>query len=88
MLPRYAYCAGYHCSYLNGIATKLTELGQKIMFRGTLNNTILNNLLGLTVCVPENEPRIKLLRLKLEALVRSGGEIAANQALETFSQVS
>uniref|UniRef100_A0A3Q3WEK4 Uncharacterized protein n=1 Tax=Mola mola TaxID=94237 RepID=A0A3Q3WEK4_MOLML len=41
---------------------------------------------GLTVCVPENEPRIKLLRLKLEALVRSGGEIAANQALETFSQ--
>ena len=45
-------------------------------------------LLGLTVCVSgEKELKVKLLRLKLEALVRSGGEKAADQALETFSQV-
>lgn len=45
-------------------------------------------LLGLTVCASEDkELRVKLLRLKLEALVRSGGERAADQALETFSQV-
>lgn len=43
---------------------------------------------GLTVCVPgEKALRLKLLRLKLEALVRSGGEKAADQALETFSQI-
>lgn len=46
-------------------------------------------LLGLTVCVSEDkELKVKLLRLKLEALVRSGGERAADQALETFSQVT
>lgn len=44
--------------------------------------------LGLTVCVSgEKELRVKLLRLKLEALVRGGGENAADQALETFPQV-
>ncbi|XP_039658125.1 tetratricopeptide repeat protein 37 [Perca fluviatilis] len=43
---------------------------------------------GLTVCVSgDKELRVKLLRLKLEALVRSGGEAAADQALETFSQI-
>lgn len=45
-------------------------------------------LLGLNVCTSEDkELRDKLLRLKLEALVRSEGEQAASQALETFSQV-
>ncbi|CAG00393.1 unnamed protein product [Tetraodon nigroviridis] len=44
---------------------------------------------GLEVCGSgDKEQREKLLRLKLEALVRSGGEKAANQAMETFSQVS
>ncbi|XP_042343628.1 tetratricopeptide repeat protein 37 isoform X2 [Plectropomus leopardus] len=43
---------------------------------------------GLTVCGDKDkELRVKLLRLKLEALVRSGGEKAADQALETFSQI-
>ncbi|XP_041643550.1 tetratricopeptide repeat protein 37 [Cheilinus undulatus] len=43
---------------------------------------------GLTVCEAEDEElRVKLLRLKLEALVRSGGEKAADQVLETFSQI-
>uniref|UniRef100_A0A3B4ZEE7 Arylsulfatase family member K n=1 Tax=Stegastes partitus TaxID=144197 RepID=A0A3B4ZEE7_9TELE len=41
------------------------------------------NLICITI-----ELRVKLLRLKLEALVRSGGEKAADQALETFSQAS
>lgn len=46
------------------------------------------DFLGLTVCDSENEElRVKLLRLKLQALVRSEGEKAADQALETFSQV-
>lgn len=45
-------------------------------------------LLGLNVCdSEEKELRIRLLRLKLEALVRSGGEKAGEQALETFKQV-
>lgn len=45
-------------------------------------------LVGLIACVSEDkELKVKLLRLKLEALVRSGGEKAADQALETFSQV-
>ncbi|XP_047446786.1 tetratricopeptide repeat protein 37 [Mugil cephalus] len=43
---------------------------------------------GLKDCVPgDKELRVKLLRLKLEALVRSGGEKAADQALETFTQI-
>ncbi|XP_026177103.1 tetratricopeptide repeat protein 37 [Mastacembelus armatus] len=43
---------------------------------------------GLAVCAAEDkEMRVKLLRLKLEALVRSGGQKPADQALETFSQV-
>ncbi|XP_074526833.1 superkiller complex protein 3 [Halichoeres trimaculatus] len=43
---------------------------------------------GLTLCDSENqELRVKLLRLKLEALVRSEGEKAADQALETFAQI-
>ncbi|KAI9527787.1 hypothetical protein NQZ68_027877 [Dissostichus eleginoides] len=43
---------------------------------------------GLTLCVSgDKELRVKLLKLKLEALVRSGGEGAADQALETFSQI-
>lgn len=43
---------------------------------------------GLTVCASgDKELRVKLLKLKLEALVRSGGEKAADQALETFSQI-
>lgn len=45
-------------------------------------------LIGLTVCVSgDTELRIKLLKMKLEALVKSGGEAAGDQALETFSQV-
>ncbi|XP_043965312.1 tetratricopeptide repeat protein 37 [Gambusia affinis] len=44
---------------------------------------------GLNVCTSEDkELRDKLLRLKLEALVRSEGEQAASQALETFSQIT
>ncbi|XP_036955110.1 tetratricopeptide repeat protein 37 isoform X3 [Acanthopagrus latus] len=40
---------------------------------------------GLKVCASEDkELKVKLLKLKLEALVRSGGEKAADQALETF----
>ncbi|XP_070689878.1 tetratricopeptide repeat protein 37 [Pempheris klunzingeri] len=43
---------------------------------------------GVTVCVSgDKELRVKLLTLKLEALVRSGGEKAADQALEAFSQI-
>nr|XP_046243032.1 tetratricopeptide repeat protein 37 isoform X2 [Scatophagus argus] len=43
---------------------------------------------GLAVCVSgDKELRVKLLRLKLEALVRSGEEKVADQALETFSQI-
>ncbi|XP_075960487.1 tetratricopeptide repeat protein 37 [Anarhichas minor] len=43
---------------------------------------------GLTVCASgDKELRVKLLRMKLEALVRSGGDTAADQALETFSQI-
>lgn len=43
---------------------------------------------GLTVCASEDkELKVKLLKLKLEALVRSGGEKAADQALETFALV-
>lgn len=45
-------------------------------------------LRGLGLCAPEDQQlREKLLRLKLEALVRSGGEEAAREAMETFSQV-
>ncbi|XP_054904748.1 SKI3 subunit of superkiller complex protein isoform X2 [Poeciliopsis prolifica] len=44
---------------------------------------------GLNICTSEDkELRDKLLRLKLEALVRSEGEQAASQALETFSQIT
>ncbi|XP_007562886.1 tetratricopeptide repeat protein 37 [Poecilia formosa] len=44
---------------------------------------------GLNVCTTQDkELRDKLLRLKLEALVRSEGEQAASQALETFSQIT
>ncbi|XP_068167730.1 superkiller complex protein 3 [Antennarius striatus] len=43
---------------------------------------------ALAVCVSgDEELRLKLLRLKLEASVRSGGEEAADQALEIFSQL-
>lgn len=43
---------------------------------------------GLEACLPENkELRFKLLRMQLEALVKSGEEKAAEQALETFKQV-
>ncbi len=53
-----------------------------------MNITVCLVLLGLTVCVSgDKELRVKLLRLKLEALVRSGGEKAGDQALETFSLV-
>lgn len=45
-------------------------------------------VLGLDVCTPEDiKLKDKLLRLKLEALVRSGGEKAADEAIKTFSQV-
>eukprot|EP00064_Thunnus_orientalis_P012482 superscaffoldBa00001920_g12517 len=44
---------------------------------------------GLTACVSgDTELRVRMLKLRLEALVRSGGEKAADQALETFTQVS
>lgn len=43
---------------------------------------------GLNVCDSgEKELRIRLLRLKLEALVNSGGEKAGDQALETLKQI-
>ncbi|KAM9858154.1 superkiller complex protein 3 [Aulostomus maculatus] len=43
---------------------------------------------GLTVCVSgDNDLRFRLLKLRLEALVKSGEEKAADQALETFSQI-
>ncbi|KAF3850705.1 hypothetical protein F7725_012477 [Dissostichus mawsoni] len=44
---------------------------------------------GMTdaVCFWRQRAEVKLLKLKLEALVRSGGEGAADQALETFSQI-
>lgn len=43
---------------------------------------------GLNVCVSgDEELRVKLLRLKIEALVRCRGEKVADQALETFSQI-
>ncbi|XP_049619613.1 tetratricopeptide repeat protein 37 [Syngnathus scovelli] len=43
---------------------------------------------GLTACVPgDKELKIRLLKLRLEALVRSGEEKAAEQALEMFSLV-
>lgn len=46
------------------------------------------SLSGLAACLSENkELKFKLLRMQLEALVKSGGEKAAEQALETFTQV-
>ncbi|XP_044225084.1 tetratricopeptide repeat protein 37 [Thunnus albacares] len=43
---------------------------------------------GLTACVSgDTELRVRMLKLRLEALVRSGGEKAADQALETFTQI-
>ncbi|XP_051923327.1 tetratricopeptide repeat protein 37 [Hippocampus zosterae] len=43
---------------------------------------------GLTVCVPgDKELRIRLLKLRLEALVRSAEKKDAEQALETFSWI-
>lgn len=40
------------------------------------------------MCVSgDKELRVKLLKLKLENLVRIGDEKAADQALETFTQV-
>ncbi|XP_056274743.1 tetratricopeptide repeat protein 37 isoform X2 [Pseudoliparis swirei] len=43
---------------------------------------------GLTVCVSgDEELRVKLLKLQLQALVGSGGDAAAERALETFSQI-
>ncbi|KAM9392610.1 superkiller complex protein 3 [Pholidichthys leucotaenia] len=43
---------------------------------------------GLKVCDSKDKKlRGKLLRLKLEALIKSEGEEAANQALATFSQI-
>ncbi|XP_035022262.1 tetratricopeptide repeat protein 37 isoform X2 [Hippoglossus stenolepis] len=43
---------------------------------------------GLAKCVTgDKELKVKLLRLKLETLVRSGGEKAADDALDTFSQI-
>ncbi|XP_036000323.1 tetratricopeptide repeat protein 37 [Fundulus heteroclitus] len=44
---------------------------------------------GLNVCAKDDKQlRDKLLRLKLEALVRCEGEQAADQALEAFSQIT
>lgn len=43
---------------------------------------------GLMMCVSgDEELRVKLLRMKLETLVRSGGEKAADHALDAFSQI-
>ncbi|XP_055367212.1 tetratricopeptide repeat protein 37 isoform X2 [Betta splendens] len=43
---------------------------------------------GLSVCVPEDKAlRVKLLKLKLEMLVRSGEMKSADKALETFTQI-
>ncbi|XP_041855524.1 tetratricopeptide repeat protein 37 [Melanotaenia boesemani] len=43
---------------------------------------------GLNICSSEDKKlRVKLLKLKLEALVRSREEKAADEALETFSQI-
>ncbi|XP_057688617.1 tetratricopeptide repeat protein 37 isoform X2 [Corythoichthys intestinalis] len=43
---------------------------------------------GLNACLPgDQELRIRLLKLRVEALVRSGEEKAAEQALETFSLI-
>nr|XP_019949487.1 PREDICTED: tetratricopeptide repeat protein 37 [Paralichthys olivaceus] len=43
---------------------------------------------GLMPCASgDKELKVKLLRLQLETLVRSGGEKAADHALETFSQI-
>ncbi|XP_071783567.2 superkiller complex protein 3 [Centroberyx gerrardi] len=43
---------------------------------------------GLTLCVSgDEELRLRLLRQRLEALVRSGEEKASDQALETLSQI-
>ncbi|XP_077378544.1 tetratricopeptide repeat protein 37 [Festucalex cinctus] len=44
---------------------------------------------GLTACVPEDKDlKIRLLKLRLEALVRSGEEKAAEQALEICSLIT
>lgn len=44
--------------------------------------------LGLMTCESGNkELKVKLLELKLEALVKSKGKKEADQALESFSQV-
>ncbi|TNN38854.1 Arylsulfatase K [Liparis tanakae] len=43
---------------------------------------------GLTACVSGDEQlRVKLLKLQFQALVGSGGDAAAERALETFSQI-
>ncbi|XP_072289660.1 tetratricopeptide repeat protein 37 [Eucyclogobius newberryi] len=44
---------------------------------------------GLATCKPEDKELVNnLLRLKIEALVRCGGETAADEALESLSKVS
>lgn len=53
-----------------------------------VNVSVCELLLGLTLCDSgDKELKVKLQKLKLEALARSGGEKAAEQALETFLQV-
>jgi len=43
---------------------------------------------GLTLCASgDEEVKMRLLRMRLETLVRSGETLAADQALETFQQV-
>lgn len=45
-------------------------------------------LIGLAVCESGEEVlKVRLLKLKLEVLVRSGEDKAADEALETLSQV-
>ena len=66
------------------------HLGINLTLTLILNFTVCVLLcsVGLKVCASEDkELKVKLLKLKLEALVRSGGEKAADQALETFPLV-
>lgn len=77
-----------------GNLIQLTILILKLIFKttyGSLKKKILYIFLlslGLATCESgDKELIVRLQRLKMEALVRCGGEKAADEALETFSQV-
>uniref|UniRef100_A0AAV2MRH5 N-sulphoglucosamine sulphohydrolase C-terminal domain-containing protein n=1 Tax=Knipowitschia caucasica TaxID=637954 RepID=A0AAV2MRH5_KNICA len=65
------------------------SLGQAQLKLHRYSDSVASCSNGLATCKPEDhELMTKLLRLKVEALVRCGGEAAADDALEIFSKVA